>query len=106
MALRNSLLINSLLTNSEAWQNLTEQDIGNLERVDETLLCKILETPITTPQEILYFEFGVIPIRFIIKSKRLNFLKYLVSEPSDSLVSQVLEAQLKHPTRNDWGQTV
>ena len=51
-------------------------------------------------------EFGVIPIRFIIKSRRLNFLKYILSEPSDSLVYKVLEAQLKHPTRNDWGQSV
>ena len=40
--LRNSLLINSLLTNSEAWHNLTETDIRNLEKVDENLLCKIL----------------------------------------------------------------
>ena len=29
-----------------------------------------------------------------------------MSEPSDSLVNQVFEAQLQYPTRNDWGQTV
>ena len=29
-----------------------------------------------------------------------------MSEPTDSLVHQVIEAQLKYPTRNDWGQTV
>ena len=104
--LRNSLLINSLLTNSEAWHNLTETDIRNLEKVDENLLCKILETPISTPREMLYLELGVMPIRFIIKSRRLNFLKYIVSEPNDSLVHQVFDAQIKHPTRNDWGQSV
>ena len=38
--------------------------------------------------------------------RRLNFLKYILSQPSESLLAQVLEAQLKHPTRNDWGQTV
>ena len=54
----------------------------------------------------LYLELGVMPIRFIIKSRRLNFLKYIVSEPNDSLVHQVLDAQIKHPTRNDWGQSV
>ena len=31
---------------------------------------------------------------------------YILSQPSESLSAQVLEAQLKHPTRNDWGQTV
>ena len=45
------------------------------------------------------------PICFKIKSRRLNFLKYLLSEPSDSLVKQVLEAQMKHPIPNDCGQT-
>ena len=60
--LRNSLLINSLLTNSEAWHNLTESDLRSLEKVDESLLCKILETPISTPWEILYLELGVMPI--------------------------------------------
>ena len=60
--LRNSLMISSLLTNSEAWHNLTEADLRNLEQVDEGLLSKILATPITTPKEMLYLELGVIPI--------------------------------------------
>ena len=54
----------------------------------------------------LYLELGVIPIRFIIQSRRLNFFKYLLSQPSNTIVSQVLEAQLNHPSRNDWGQTI
>ena len=29
-----------------------------------------------------------------------------MSEPSDSLVHQVLEAQIKYPTRNDWGLSI
>ena len=64
--LMNSLLISSLLSNSEAWHNLTEQDIRNLEKCDEELLSKILDTPRTTPKEVLYLELEVIPIRFII----------------------------------------
>ena len=60
----------------------------------------------TTPKEMLYLELGVIPIRFIIQSRRLNFFKYLFNQPSDSLVSQVLDAQLKHPSKNDWGETI
>ena len=104
--LRNAVLTNFLLTNSEAWHNLTESDLRSLEKVDESLLCKILETPISTPREILYLELEVMPIGFIIQSRKLIILKYIVSEPSDSLVHQVFEAQLKYPTRNDWGQTV
>ena len=54
----------------------------------------------------LYLELGVIPIRFIIKSRRLNFLKYLLDQSSETLVNKVLVAQLTNPTRNDWGQTI
>ena len=95
-----------MLTNSDAWHNLIEADLRNLEKIDEGLLSKILATPISTSKEMLYLKLGVIPIRFIIKIRRLNFLKYILSQQSESLVLHVLEAQMKHPTRNDWGQTV
>ena len=48
--LRNSLMISSLLTNSEAWHNLTESDIQNSEKVDEGLMSNILGTPSTIPK--------------------------------------------------------
>ena len=53
----------------------------------------------------LYLELGVTPARFIIKSRRLNFLKHILDKPSDSLIFQFLDAQFKYPTINDWGQT-
>ena len=71
---RSTYLISSLLTNAEAWFNVIQTDIDLLESVDEGLLRKILETPSSTPIEMLYLELGVIPIRYIIKERRLNFL--------------------------------
>ena len=38
-----------MVTNAEAWYNLTQSDIDSLEAVDESLLRKVLETPISTP---------------------------------------------------------
>ena len=84
--LRNSHLISSMLTNAEAWYNVTKADIELLESVDESLLRRILETPVSTPKEMLYLEMGVAPIRFIIKMRRLNFLQYMLKEDEDSLV--------------------
>ena len=43
--LRNSLLINGVLTNCEVWYGLTIEDIKHLEQIDEILIRKILETP-------------------------------------------------------------
>jgi hypothetical protein len=42
MVLRSSLLLSSLLLNSEAWVNYTEKDVRILEQCDEMLLTKIL----------------------------------------------------------------
>ena len=106
MTLRESLLMSSLLTNSESWYNLTLTDIRELESVDEILLRKVLECRMSTPREMLYLELGVIPIRFHIMIRRLNFLKYILLEDKHSLIYKVLKTQLRHPTFNDWGQTV
>jgi hypothetical protein len=104
--LRDTLLISSLLTNAEAWYNLTLSDIRELESIDETLLRRILECPVSTPREMLYLDLGVIPIRYIIMMRRLNFLKYILLEDKNSLIHKFLKSQLSQPTFNDWGQTV
>ena len=62
MVFRNSLLISSLLTNAEAWYNITSGEIEELERVDESLLRRVLECPAATPKKMLYLELGVSPI--------------------------------------------
>ena len=106
MVFRNSLLISSLLTNAESWYNLTAAEIDELEKVDENLLRRVLEAPAATPKEMLYLELGVSPIRNIIKSRRINFLQYILKENEESLIHTFLMAQLCDPTRNDWGVTV
>ena len=54
----------------------------------------------------LYLEVGVSPIRNIMRSRRLNFLYYILHEDEQSLVYSFLKAQLDNPTKNDWGQTI
>ena len=99
MVFRNTLLISSLLTNAESWYNITSGEIEELERVDESLLRRVLECPAATPKEMLYLELGVSPIRSIITSRRLNFLQYILKENSDSMIHTFLMAQLSDPTR-------
>ena len=104
--LRNSLLISSLLSNSESWYNLKNEEIVILEKVDEMLLRKVLECPAKTPKEMLYLELNCLPIRYIITSRRINFLSYILREDKTSLIYQFLQVQLRKPSKNDWGQTV
>ena len=87
--------------------NLTKKNIVDLEAVDEKFLRNIFCGAHTkTPLETLYLETGCVPIRFILKSRRLNFLHYILSDKEDSLLSNVFRAQCDKPVKGDWVCTV
>ena len=74
LILRNSLLISSLLFNSESWYHITSAEIHLLESADVQLLRSILNVPKSTPKEMLYLELGCIPLRYQIQKRRSLFL--------------------------------
>ena len=51
LQLRQAILINWTLFNSEAWHNITEDDLNILEKVDEALLRGILKSHSKIPIE-------------------------------------------------------
>lgn len=106
LILRQSHLLSSILTNSEAWYGLKTSDIEHLEQVDESYLRRVLEVGISCPKEMLYLETGSTPIRFIVKYRRLMFLHYILNEKTESLIHQCFDAQKAKPCRNDWILTV
>ena len=113
MILRDSLLLSTLLSNSEAWVNLTPNNVKDLETIDEHFLRNLFYEPHSrtsllakTPLEMLYLETGCIPIRFILQSRRLNFLHYILNDKEDSLLSNFFRAQCDKPVKGDWVTTV
>ena len=62
----------------------------------------LFECSRNVPIDILYLEMGVIPIKYIIKMRRLMFLKHILKQNEESLLFQFFMAQLKFPTKNDW----
>jgi hypothetical protein len=102
MTLRESMFVNGILTNSDIWYNLKETEIEELESLDRMLLQKIFGTKVSCPKEALFLESGVIPIGIIIKSRRLNYLHYLVKEDESSMPSKKFYAQWKYGVKNDW----
>ena len=73
--LRSSLLLSSLISNSESWVGLTKKQISDLEFVDEELIRNIfsidqVKAHSKTPLELFYLETGSIPnIRYILMSR-------------------------------------
>ena len=104
--LRQSLFINGVLNNAECWYGVKESELDQLEQVDEMLLRKLLEVGQGCPKEMLFLETGLWPLRYIVMSRRLMFLHYILNEDKNSLIYRFLQAQIKNPVKDDWILTV
>ena len=102
LTLRESMFINGILTNAEIWYNVKQSEIEEIEELDRLLLRKIFGTKSSCPREALFLESGAIPLGIIIKSRRLNYLNYLLKESPESMLSQFFLAQWNNEVKNDW----
>ena len=105
--LRNSILINGILTNCEVWYGITQNELKQLEEVDRLYLRKVFNVPLTCPKESFYLELGCVPLPFIIKSRRVNYLYHLVTRNQNSMLSKFFMAQWENPSKkNEWTEQV
>ena len=102
MKLREAMLINGILYNSEAWHGVTRKQIASLEAIDEALLRKLLKSHCKTPKEFLYLETGALPLRWIVAQRRILFLKHITEKHDDELLKKVFHAQKENPTQGDF----
>ena len=95
----------SILYASDTYYQLKETEIRHLERIEENYMRQVLHTTKGCPINQLYFSLGQYPARFEIQKSRLLFLKYILNEDNDSLLSKFFYLQLEHPTKGDWAST-
>jgi hypothetical protein len=104
--LREAMLLNGILFNSEAWHGVTKLQIKELEKIDENLIRRILKAHSKTPLEFLYLESGTISIKWILAQRRVNYLKTILEKDENELVRKVFEAQKLNPTNGDFVKLV
>ena len=106
LLLRESMFLSGILSNVEVWYGMTKSEIKEFDNLDLSLLRKILQAPISTPKEAFYLELGLIPIEVLLKVKRINYLRYLLTRNKDEMISKFFWTQWRNPTRSDWTETV
>ena len=106
LKLRQAMLINGILYNSEAWQGIDEKDMILLEKVDEALLRGILTAHPKIPLEALYLETKSVPIRFIIASRRIMYLHTILQKDETEMVKKFYEVQKINPSTGDFIEIV
>ena len=55
-----------------------------------------------TAIESLYLETGTIPLRFLVKSRRINYLHHILTRNNDELIQKVYKDQCRKPIKDDW----
>ena len=104
--LRESLLMNGILFNSEVWYSLTKAQVNELQEVDTLMLRKVMEVNKSVPISSLFLELGLTPIKQILQGRRVMYLHYLVSLKEEEMLSKFFYAQWDNPVKHDWTTTV
>ena len=103
---RKSLLINTMLFNSEAWHDITDTQIEAFEKIDEALIRGLVSGHSKIPLPALYLETGQVPIRYIIATRRILYLQTILQREPDELIRKVYTAQKDDPSDGDFCQLV
>ena len=102
LILRQSILISKLVFNSEVWYKVTNKQLEKLEQIDELYMRKILNVAKTTPKVGIYIECGVMPVKFIVKMRRLLYYWHILTRNKSELIFKFYLAQKYSPAEGDW----
>ena len=102
LILRDSSLVSKMIYSSEIWYGISSDQFTKLEQIDEMYLRNIFEAPKSAPRLGLYIESGKIPLRYIIKARRLLYYWHILHLNENELVYKFFQAQKLKPTKNDW----
>ena len=102
LIMRDSMLVSKLVASSEVWYDITKTEYQKLESIDETWLRRLVNVQISVPKESLSIETGKLPVKYIIKMRRVMYWWHLVNLSKDELLNKVYKAQKMSPNKGDW----
>ena len=104
--LREAMFVNGTLTNAEIWYGVKNTEWNELEDLDRLLIRRALQCPATTPKEAYHLELGLLPIRCIVKARRVNYLHYIIRSKENGMLFKFFQAQYDYPSKDDWTEQV
>ena len=96
------MFIPVVLFNSGAWNNITAESLSRLRVVQLKYLKRILHTPTSTANCIVYLELGLLPIEYNIHINQLQFLYHILSLEADDPVRENYEQQKLYLFEKNW----
>ena len=106
LLLRESMLINGIMTNAEIWYNLTKSEMEKFEYLDRLFFRRLLSVAETTPKEAYYLELGCIPLNILLKGRRVKYLHSILKRDKSGMLYNVFITQWNYPCKGDWTEQV
>ena len=107
LMLRQAMLVNGTMFNSECWQGRTvSKDINVLSKPDEAMHRSLVNAHSKTPLEFLHMEFGTVPLNFIHKGRRANYHQHILKMEQPELVKQIYLAQQAESKPGDFCELI
>ena len=101
LLLRNSVLLNGMLTNTEVWYHLGSSETEVLEKIDRNFFLKVLGLPHSVPKAALYLETGSMQLEIVIKVRRLIYFHTIINNSESSMLYKVFLVQWLFPCKGD-----
>ena len=97
-----SIFISSALFNSQAWSNITDYDLRELENLQKAVLRRIVNARRMTSNAFLFLELGILPIKYEVHVRQMCFLHHIVNLSEDDPVKQVWRNLCMLPDFRNW----
>ena len=104
--LRESMLLNSILLNTETHYFLSKKQIESLESCDAKMMQNTFGSIRTTVREAYYLEGGKIQIRHILSKRRLMYHFHILTRDPKELIRKVYEIQILKPCKDDYHKLI
>ena len=98
-----SIFLQVMLCDAQAWTNLTDKNIKDLQTIQLRYLKRMMHAPQSTPNPFTFLETGCLPVEYEIHVKQLTFLHHILSLSSDDPVRKAYHEQQKYPYEANWG---
>ena len=101
----NTVVINFITYNIEAWTQMKKCEVDGFEKIQGRVLRSLLEVPISTPYLGILMETGVWPITYVIDYKKIVLLHQIMNSNDGRLLKRIILEQSKQVYAN-WYNSV
>ena len=96
------IFLNGTLVNMETWPHFTEKRLEYFEKIEQHYFRTLLKAHSKTPIETIYLELGVLPFRFHLIKRRINYFHVILNRDKSEITRQVIEAQRNNLLQGDF----